>query len=78
MTNRECERRLLDLLAEAWLIFQAYDPHGHGTHLTMFATADGHCVMGYKPSADGMKRIVDGYLSPYGDYRFSKSGRDDG
>ena len=74
MTNRDCERRLLDLLAEAWLIFQAYDPKG--THLTMFATADGHCVMGYKPSAEGKERIVDGYLSPSGDYRLSKSWRD--
>ena len=70
MTTRECEKKLLDLMANAWDMFKEYDQKG--VHLTMFATVDGCCVMGYKPCADGKERIVDGYLSPYGDYRISK------
>ena len=76
MTTRECEKKLLDLLDEAWALFREYDPRGD--HLTMFATADGRCVMGYKPSIDGKERILDGYLSPAGDYRYSKTRREDG
>ena len=70
MTDRECEKKLLDLMSEAWDVFKEYNPNG--THLSMFGTVDGCCAMGYKPSADGKERIVDGYLSPYGDYRYSK------
>ena len=70
MTSRECEEKLLNLMADAWALFKEYNPNG--AHLTMFATADGCCAMGYKPSAEGKERIVDGYLSPDGCYRFSE------
>ena len=69
LQNRACEKELLDLMESAWDKFK--ECHPKGAHLTMFATVDGCCVMGYKPSAKGMERVVDGYLSPYGDYRFS-------
>ena len=70
MTKRECEKRLLDLMAEAWDVFREYEAEGY--HLSMFATEDGCCMTGYKPSADGKERVVDGYLSPDGCYRFSE------
>lgn len=70
MENRACEKKLLDIMAGAWTLFKEYNPKG--VHLTMFATADGCCVMGFKPSADGRDRIVDGYLSPDMCYRFSE------
>ena len=70
MTRKECEKKLLDLMEEAWIVFK--DAHPNGTHLAMFSTVDGHCAMGYKPSEDGKERIVDGYKSPFGDYRFSE------
>lgn len=70
MVTKDCEKKLLDMMDDAWTLFKAYHPKG--VHLTMFATADGCCVMGYKPSADGKERVVDGYLSPDGCYRFSE------
>lgn len=70
MTTRECEKKLLALLDEAYVVFKEFNPDGD--HLTMFATENGYCVMGYKPCADGKERIVDGYLSPNGCYRFSE------
>ena len=69
MTTRECEEELLNLMADAWDLFKEHNPKG--VHLTMFATADGFCVMGYEPCANGKKRVVDGYLSPLWEYRFS-------
>ena len=70
MTNRECERELLTLLDAAWRVFK--ECHPDGCHLDMFSTEDGHCVMGYKPGEGRMVRVIDGYLSPSGDYRFSR------
>ena len=70
MTRKECEKKLLDQLEAAWKTLMAFDPKAE--HLDMFVTVDGGCVMGFKPSADGRERIVDGYLSPDGCYRFSE------
>ena len=70
MTRKECEKKLLDQLEAAWDLFKAVYPEAE--YLNMFATADGCCVMGGKPSADGKERVVDGYLSPDGYYLFSE------
>lgn len=55
MTSKECEKKLLDLMNEAYRIFRENTPGGN--HLSMFATDDGCCVMGYKP-VDGVKNLV--------------------
>lgn len=70
MTRQECEQMLLILLDTAWRAFKQCHPDG--CHLDMFSTEDGHCVMGYKPGEVGMVRVIDGYMRPSGDNRFSK------
>lgn len=70
MTTRECEKKLLALLDEAYVVFKEFNPDGD--HLMMFATENGYSAMGYKPGAEGKERIVDGYMSPIGNYRFSE------
>ena len=70
MTDRECERALLTLLDAAWRVFK--ECHPDGTNLNMYSMEDGHCALGYVPGMGGMMKVVDGYLSPSGDYRFSR------
>lgn len=70
MTTRECEKKLLALLDEAYVVFK--ECHPDGNHLTMFAGEHGYCAMGYKLSAKGSERRIDGYMSPIGNYRFSE------
>ena len=69
MTAQACERKLLDLLEEAWNAMRALDPEG--AHLDMFATKDGFCVLGYSGPRGNRRRIIDGYKSPMNNYRFS-------
>ena len=54
MTRRECEQRLLDLMEQAYALFKLYNPDGN--HLTMFATKDGQCAMGYITANDKIGR----------------------
>ena len=70
MTRQECERELTDLMEQAWNLFKAYAPDG--SHLTMFATKDGSCAMGYTGDVVERVNIIDGYKSPRGCYRYGK------
>ena len=70
MTDRECERKLLDMMDAAWRLFKDLHPEADG--LSMFGNTFGNCAMGYKRDADGnVVYIVNGYRSQSGDYRFS-------
>ena len=70
MTRKECEKKLLDQLENAWKTLKAFDPEAE--HLDMFTTKDGHCVMAFSGPRGNRKRIVDGYKSPTNSYRFSE------
>ena len=70
MTRKECEKKLLDLIEEAYKVFKEYDPTGN--HLSIFATDRGHCAMGYRISPLESETIIDGYKSMVGYYRFSE------
>lgn len=73
MTRKECEKKLLDLMEQAYRIFNEFDPRGN--HLSMFATSSGHCAMGYKKTAAfETETIIDGFKSMDGYYRFSERG----
>lgn len=75
MTRKECEKKLVDLMEEAYKVFKEYDPTG--SHLSMFATDDGHCAMGYKvawvePFKFETITIIDGFKSMNGCYMLSE------
>ena len=70
MTTKECEKKLLDQLENAWKTLKAFDPEAE--HLDMFTTKDGHCVMAFSGPRGNRRRIVDGYKSPRGSYRLSE------
>ena len=70
MTRKECEKKLLDQLENAWKTLKAFDPEAE--HLDMFTTKDGHCVMAFSGPRGNRKRVVDGYKSPTNSYRFSE------
>ena len=70
MTRKECEKKLLDQLENAWKTLKAFDPEAE--HLDMFTTKDGHCVMAFSGPRGNRKRIVDGYKSPTNSYLFSE------
>ena len=72
MTQTQCEREMLDLMERAYRLFKQLNPTG--SHLSMFATDDGCCVMGHRPSANGevKETIVDCYKSPQGTYRCTR------
>lgn len=71
MTEKECERKLLDMMDAAWRLFKDLYPEADG--LSMFGNTFGNCAMGYKRDAAGnVVYIVDGYLSPSGERRFSR------
>lgn len=70
MTRNECEKKLLDLMRQAYHVFREYNPEGN--HLSMFATVNGHCALGYRVAPWDSETIIDGYLSPDGCYRLSE------
>ena len=59
MNNVECEKQLLDLIERAWQLFVEANPEGW--HLSMFATKDGCCAMGYRASGDARMLVLDGF-----------------
>ena len=73
MTRQECEKKLTDLMEQAYRIFREYAPDGG--HLDMFASEDGHCAIGYARRDDKHKIILDGYKSPDGRYRTTKEAK---
>ena len=68
MTREQCERKLLDLMEEAYDLFSRMH---NGNHLSMFATDDGCCVMGYTDVAGRQVNVIDGFKSADGFYRIS-------
>lgn len=70
MTRKECEKKLLDLMEEAYKIFKEYDPTGN--HLSIFATDNGHCAIGHRIYPLKSETIIDGYKSMDGYYRLSE------
>ena len=72
MTHLQCEMEMPDLMERAYRLFKQLNPTGN--HLSMFATDDGCCVMGFRTSTGGEIRdtIVDCYKSPRGTYRRTK------
>ena len=70
MTNKECEKKLVDLMSEAYAVFKAMHPEGD--HLSMFATNNGSCAMGYKTMDGKKKLLLDTFKTAYGTYRFSE------
>ena len=69
MTKRDCEKRLLDLMAEAWDVFREYEAEGY--HLSMFATEDGCCMTGYRIVDGEKRRFVEGFKTHDGLYRLT-------
>ena len=66
MTRAECEKNVLDLMEEAFLVFNSRFPNG--SHLSLFATKDGSCAMGF---SDHKEILFDSYKSPEGTYKLS-------
>ena len=69
MSGRECEKKLLDLLEEAYRVFRAYAPGG--SHLSMFITNEGGHVMGYENEGGSWEMRVDGFKTTGGVYKYS-------
>ena len=59
MTRQECERRLTELMEQAYALFKEFNHDGG--HLSMFATNDGCCVMGYVLNNGERVRIINGF-----------------
>ena len=75
-SKAECEKRLLDLMDEAYRIFRDCYPDAY--NLSMFATNDGCCAMGYKVESDNRVLLIDAYKNPKGVYWHSDKEVDDG
>ena len=69
MTRRECEKKLTDLMEQAYALFKQFNPDGN--HLSMFATDDGNQVLGYLRKDGQSITIIDGFKAPNGCYRLS-------
>lgn len=69
MTRRECEKKLTDLMEQAYKLFKEFNPDGN--HLSMFATDDGYCAMGYTGKHGDRVNIIDGFKGANGYYKFS-------
>ena len=70
MTRQECEMKLADLMEQAYRLFKEFDQTGR--HLSMFATDDGCCAMGYSGQDGNMFNIIDGFKAANGCYRLSE------
>ena len=70
MTRQECEMKLADLMEQAYRLFKEFDPAGN--HLSMFATDDGSCAMGYSGQDGSRVNIIDGFKAANGCYRTTK------
>lgn len=70
MTRQECEMKLADLMEQAYRLFKEFDQTGR--HLSMFATDDGSCAMGYSGQDGNRVNIIDGFKTANGYYRLSK------
>ena len=69
MSGREWEKKLLDLLDEAYRVFRAYAPGG--SHLSMFITNEGGHAMGYEKTNGNWDLVVDGFKTTSGVYKYS-------
>ena len=69
-SNTRCEKRLLDLMEEAYRVFKQHNPEG--CHLSMFGTADGYCVMGYETVGGDKTQTLDGCKSVAGYYLYGR------
>lgn len=70
MTRQECEKKLVDLMEQAYLVFKEYDPSGY--HLSLWATDIGYCAMGFGGEEGNKGVVVDGFKSAGGNYKFSE------
>lgn len=71
---RELEGKLLVLMEQAYAFFKEAYPEGN--NLSLFASGDGFMAMGFGADAHGDRvRLVDGYMSPHGEIRYSDRAR---
>ena len=67
--RKACEKRLLDLMDEAYKVFKECYPDA--CHLSLFSSDDGCCAMGYIEN-DGIRvSVIDGFKGPNGWYKFT-------
>lgn len=67
MTKQECEKKLLDMMEDAFKLFREYD--SRCTRLTMYGTNEGCAVFGDIKVNDNMIVFnIHGYKKPNGSY----------
>lgn len=66
MTKKECEKKLLDMMEDAFKLFQEYDPRC--TRLSMYGTNEGCAVFGDIQENDMIAFVIHGYKKPDGSY----------
>ena len=71
MTKRECEKQLADLMELAFRVLKEYNQDCN--HLSMFASHDGSCVMGY---IGRFENVVYCYKETNGNYIYGEEAKE--